>query len=105
MNNEKSHLVLVSQELLPYLNYRLKKFYLDNDGRVFTIVTFIGGTPTEEETSYRVRYLTNKANEATSFVTPNESVTAVHPFIKLVKRLEIDPAIPEIPKEVHFDLH
>ena len=104
MDNEKSRLVSVSRELLPYLNYRLKKFYLDNDGRVFMIVAFIGGDYTEEETSYRVRYLTNKDNEATSFTTPDEYVTAVHPFIEFAKGLEIDPAIPEIPKEVHFNL-
>ena len=47
MNNAKSHLVSVSRELLPYLNYRLKKFYLDNDGRVFMIVAFIGDNHTE----------------------------------------------------------
>lgn len=104
MNNEKGHLVSVSRGLLPYLNYRLKKFYLDNDGRVFMIVAFIGGDYTEEETSYRVRYLTNKDNEATSFTTPDEYVTAVHPFTEFAKGLEIDPAIPEIPKEVHFNL-
>ena len=68
------------------------------------IIAFIGSNHTEDETGYWIRYLTTKGNEATSFATPNEYVTAVHPFIEFAKGLEIDPAIPETPKEVHFDL-